>query len=284
MALSRIHSFSLPVSGGHWHSLVFPGSVFTSSSPAVCTCLGLSLIRRLEKACRAPSSNSEWSLHLKILPYTCKNRFSQQSDVYKFKGLALDLLGWPIFNPLPFPSPASLGQGTVWGRKDTRRDPNTDRGCGNEGVWDTRKPCFLCPAAPPALYVTALLNNPLVSSPLHQKRNPPVPQTPGSPAPCAPSPPPSQPPLTPQQGGLLPLPAQMRPPSKGLSITWPNSTTGSPSLFPGSVTSWITHFMPFHSPSSPSTKQKLQETREFCWTYFHSIFKAHRAGAQKNHS
>lgn len=60
MALRRIHSLSLPVSGGHWHSFVFPGSAFTSSSPpAVCTCLGLSLIRRLEKACRAPSSNSE---------------------------------------------------------------------------------------------------------------------------------------------------------------------------------------------------------------------------------
>ena len=82
---------------------------------------------------------------------------------------------------------------------------------------DTQKPYFLRPATPPALCITALLSNPLVSSHCIRKETRlSDSRVESHTSPCAPSPPPGQPPLTPQQGGLLPLPAQMRPLSKGL--------------------------------------------------------------------
>ena len=79
-------------------------------------------------------------------------------------------MGWPTFNPLPFPSSISLAQGTVWGRKNTtRRDPNTDRGCSGCGTLRSHTFCALQPHLPSASLPT---EQPSGLFPLHQKRNP----------------------------------------------------------------------------------------------------------------
>lgn len=159
-------------------------------------------------------------------------------------------------------------------RKDTAMDPNTDRAVKGHLEAILSAP----PATPPALCITALLSKPLGLLPTHWKGNPPVfrlrVESHTSPVP---HPPPA---LTPQQGGLLPLPAQMNL-FMGLPSPDPTALTGSPSFLPGFVTSWITHFMPFHSLTS-SPKRSMKP--EFCWHISTASSKLTGQVLRKNHS
>lgn len=194
----------------------------------------------------------------------------------KFKGLALGLLGWPTFNPLPFPSSISLCPRYCLKqqKRHNKKGPNTDqrKGSGHQ------KPYFRVPCNPTCpLCITALLSNPLVSSHCIRKETPPVSQTPGWSLTHPPVPHPlllPVSPLTPQQGGAPPTPSPDETLQKAFSITWPQCYHWFTFLFQDLSLSILS---PFHSISfsfiSSTQREASRKPVEFCWTYFHTSSK-----------